>query len=402
LSLEAKFLIYSSVLPAVAYGMFYSDISYFLTQVQGLSPYFMGYILATMGVSAVAASIPLGIAADKYGRKKFLIAGNVIASLIIVVFALTTNLTVLFAAAVFEGISEAAFSASSGALLAEKVEPMQRNGAFSLYGFAQSTAYGVGGIAIYSVVSFQVLGFSIKNAHVLLFVALAALSLLSTFIMLKIKESNRPDKTERGKTSLFPQKSANVLAKYVVTSAILAFGAGMVVPLMTYWMKLRYGIPDVISGSILGLASIAIGVSTLASPFLAQKIGLIRAIVLTQGISTIFMIAIPLCPDYVSASAVYTSRAFLMNMASPLSQSMIMGLIAEDERGAASGVSAALWRLPNALGSPIGTLLMGMGMLAQPFYLAAFLYIISITMFWVYFRNVKMPEESLSIRESAN
>ena len=37
LSQEAKYLIYQSVLPAVAYGMFFTDISYFLTSVQGLS-----------------------------------------------------------------------------------------------------------------------------------------------------------------------------------------------------------------------------------------------------------------------------------------------------------------------------------------------------------------------------
>ena len=43
-SKEAKYLIYSSVLPSVAYGMFYTDIAYFLTTVQGLSFALMGVI----------------------------------------------------------------------------------------------------------------------------------------------------------------------------------------------------------------------------------------------------------------------------------------------------------------------------------------------------------------------
>jgi predicted MFS family arabinose efflux permease len=72
---------------------------------------------------------------------------------------------------------------------------------------------------------------------------------------------------------------------------------------------------------------------------------------------------------------------------------MIMGLVAEDERGAASGVSAALWRLPNALSSFIGAYLIGIGLLAAPFFLAAVLYIVSIALFWYYFRNTRMPEE---------
>jgi predicted MFS family arabinose efflux permease len=82
-----------------------------------------------------------------------------------------------------------------------------------------------------------------------------------------------------------------------------------------------------------------------------------------------------------------------MNMSSPLAQSMIMGLVAEDERGVASGVSSALWRLPSALSSFVGAWLIGMGLLAAPFFLAALFYMVSIGLFWYYFRNTKMPEE---------
>ena len=119
LSKEAKLLTIQAMLPSLAYGMFYTDISYFLTTVQGLSYSFMGIVITTMGIATFISSIPLGIAADKYGRKKMLILGNIIAGIIIAVFAFTINPASLLVAAVFEGISEAAFSASSGALFAE-------------------------------------------------------------------------------------------------------------------------------------------------------------------------------------------------------------------------------------------------------------------------------------------
>jgi predicted MFS family arabinose efflux permease len=70
-----------------------------------------------------------------------------------------------------------------------------------------------------------------------------------------------------------------------------------------------------------------------------------------------------------------------MNMASPLSQSMNMGLVDEDERGVASGVNAALWRLPNALSTVIGAYLLSIGLLAAPFFLASVLYVTSIGLF---------------------
>jgi MFS family permease len=387
---EAKYLIYSTVLPSVAYGMFYTDIAYFLTTVQGLSFNLMGLIVTMMGLSTFATSIPMGIAADKYGRKRILILSNVIASLIIAVFALTTNPALLIAAAIFEGVSEAASSASVSALLAEKADEQKRNSVFSMFGFANSTAFGIGAVAILATSSMA--GFSSKESHVLLYVVLAALSLASTLIILKVTES-KSSKAKATLKELLPRKSKNVLAKYVLTGAIIAVGAGMIIPLMTAWMKAQYGIPDSVSGPILGISSIIVGVSTLAAPWLAKKFGVVNAIVITEGISTIFMFATPLSPNYVVASVVYTSRAFLMNMSSPLAQSMIMGLVPEDERGAASGISAALWRLPNALSSFVGAWLIGMGLLAAPFFLAALLYIISIGLFWYFFRKTKMPEE---------
>jgi MFS family permease len=395
---DAKYLIYQSILPAVAFGMLYTDLSYFLTTVQGLSFEFMGLVVTIMGVSTFAASIPLGIAADRYGRKKMLVIGNVIAGLIIVVFAITTDPAALLAAAVFEGVSEAALSASSGALLAEKAESSLRNSTFALFGFAQSIAYGIGSLAIPAVAIFELLGFTNKTSHALLFVTLAGLSLVSTVILVKVKESRRVRKPQPEVTKaarITHTESRKTLTKYAFTSAIIAFGAGMVVPLMTAWLRLSYGIPDTISGPILGVTSLFIGVATLAAPVLAKKIGLIKAIVVTQAISTVFMFATPLSSSFVVASSVYTVRAFLMNMSSPLSQSMIMGLVDEDVRGAASGVNAALWRLPNALSTFIGAYLMAAGLLALPFFLASLFYSVSIALFWGFFRKTRMPEESL-------
>jgi MFS family permease len=390
---EAKYVIYSSVLPAIAYGMFFTDIAYFLTSVQGLPYELMGLIVTAMGVATFAASIPLGLMADKYGRKKMLIIGNLIASATIAVFALTTNPAILLAAAMFEGISEAAFSASSSALLADKAEGTHRNPAFSLFGFAQSMAFGFGSIAIPALVIFEFVGFSNKTSHALLYVAFAVLSTLSTLFLLKISEAKKPVELKKERGKILPKSTRAVLSRYVLTSGIISFGAGMVVPLMSAWFKLQYGIPDSVSGPILGLSSIAIAVATLAGPGLAARMGTVKAIVVTQAASTIFMIATPIFPSYILASAVYTTRAFLMNMATPLAQSMIMGLVGKYERGAASGISSALWRLPNALSTFIGAWLMALGFLAAPFFVAGLLYALSIVLFWWFFKETKMPEE---------
>jgi MFS family permease len=316
------------------------------------------------------------------------------ASVVIAVFALTTNTAILLAAAVVEGTAEGAFSGSVNALLAEKASDERRTSLFSLYGFVSGIAFGVGSFIIPIVVVLELVGFTTVESHVLLYVILAGVSLASTVIILKVTESGRLKKTAATLRELLPKKSRGTIAKFVLTGAIIAFGAGMIVPLMSAWLKAQYGISDAVSGPILGVANIVIGIATLAAPPLAKRIGLINAIVLTQGVSTLFMFATPLSPNFATASFVYTLRAFLMNMANPLQQSMIMGLVAEDERGTASGLSGALWRLPNALSSYIGAFLIGAGLLAAPFFLAGLFYIASIVLFWMFFRRTRMPEES--------
>ncbi|MCQ5362095.1 MAG: MFS transporter [Candidatus Methanomethylicia archaeon] len=392
---EAKYLIYAGILPAIAYGMFSTDIAYFLTHVQGLSDVFMGSLIMIIGLSSVVFSIPLGMISDRYGRKKMLIIGNIIASAVIAVFALTDNPSILVIAAFLSGISEASFATSSSAMMAEKAGDLKRTAVFSLNGVINGISFGLGGFAIPLTFFFSHIGFNDKDSHILLYVILASLSMLSTLIMLKITESRALKKSKNIK-SFFPQKSKGVLFKYVLTGSIVAFGAGMFVPLMARWFYLAYGISDALSGPLLGTANILIGFATISAPYLAKRIGLVNSIVTTQAFSTLFMFTIPVSPTFLVASTLYIIRTFLMNMAGPLQQSMIMGLVAEDERGVASGISSALWRLPNSLSTGIGAWLLQNGLLAAPFYIATILYILSISLFWKFFKNIKLPEEKVT------
>jgi MFS family permease len=348
-----------------------------------------------IGLSSVVFSIPLGMISDRYGRKKMLIIGNIIASAVIAVFALTDNPSILVIAAFLSGISEASFATSSSAMMAEKAGDLKRTAVFSLNGVINGISFGLGGFAIPLTFFFSHIGFNDKDSHILLYVILASLSMLSTLIMLKITESRALKKSKNIK-SFFPQKSKGVLFKYVLTGSIVAFGAGMFVPLMARWFYLAYGISDALSGPLLGTANILIGFATISAPYLAKRIGLVNSIVTTQAFSTLFMFTIPVSPTFLVASTLYIIRTFLMNMAGPLQQSMIMGLVAEDERGVASGISSALWRLPNSLSTGIGAWLLQNGLLAAPFYIATILYILSISLFWKFFKNIKLPEEKVT------
>ena len=389
---EARLLIYLSFIPNVAIGFIYTDLSYFLPNVQGLTPFWTGATITTMGATLVVTSVPLGILADRYGRRKMVVIGNVCASLSLMGFALTSDVNTILLIAILEGTGEAAYAVSIGALLAEKAGDMKRTPAFSLQAFTGWVAGALGAFLISSVLALQGIGFTEGSAHVALYVAVGLVSLSVTPLVLRIGESKRRA-PGGGRGSILPRKSGKVLVRFGVYSVSIALGAGLFVPLMTLWFSHAYGVPDSVSGLFLGVTNLLTAAVVFLSPRLAMRLGTVKAIVVTQAASMVFMAAVPSAPTFTAAAILYAVRVFLMNLSNPLTQSLVMGLVSPDERGIASGITASLWRLPNALTTLVGASLIGIGLLALPFYIASVLYIFGISVLWFLFKDARLPEE---------
>jgi MFS family permease len=355
----------------------------------------MGVTIGVMASTLVVVSIPLGVLADRHGRRKMLVLGNIAASISLIGFALTTNLALILFTAVIEGIGEAAFAVSVQALLTDKAGDQKRTIAFSLAAFLGWISGAVGGFAISSAIVLETFGLNIAQAHVALYLLVGLLGLSITPLVRKIDETPQfSSRIQVPRRTLLPKKSGPVIIRFSAYSVLIAFGAGLFVPLMTKWFSDRYGVPDTLSGSVLAVSGLLTAAAVFLSPRLARKVGLVRAIVMTQGLATMFMAFVPNAPTFGASATIYAVRVFLMNLSNPLAQSLIMGLVAPEERGIASGFTASLWRLPNALSSTVGAYWLGIGLLSLPFYVATVLYVGAISAFWILFRKTRLPEES--------
>ena len=387
---QAKLLIYLSFIPNMVIGFIYSDLSYFLPKIQGLNPTLAGFVITAMGLTLVVESIPLGIVADRYGRRNMLFIGNVCASLSLIGFALTSNFVLLLLVAIVEGTGEASFAVSVSALIADHSGDQKRTRAFSLLAFLGWIASGIGGFVIASVASLQSIGIGTGEAHVLLYIAMGVISLAVTPFLLWIKEGTSFHRVKE----ILPRKSSRVIQRYLLYSILIAVGAGLFVPSMSFWFSAAYGVSDTISVPVLGVTSLITAFVVFMSPRLANRFGLVRATAMTQASSIIFMVLIPSSPTFAIAASIYVVRVLLMNLSNPLTQSLVMGLVSPEERGMASGITAALWRLPNALSITAGLTLFADGYLALPFYIATVLYVVGICIFWFVFKDARLPEEA--------
>jgi len=383
---QAQLLVILSAVPSIALGWLTTDISYYLTTVQGVPTFWGGLTISMFGYAVVVSSIPLGILADRVGRRRLLILGNVAQGASLLGFALTTNVGLLVLFGASEGLGEAAFAVSLSALIADRAGDAKRTSAFSLGFFVNWIGMAVGA----ALTNFAAI---VANAD--LFALLGVASVAVTPIALGVTDTPHLVGPRR---SILPSKSGRVLKKFGVYAACIGLGSGFFVTLMTQWFKGRYGVPDYVSGNVLVFSYFVTAGVILLSPRLAKRLGTAKTIVVTQAPATVVMLGVPYSPTFPISGTIYVVRVFLMNLGNPLGQSLLMGLVSPDERGAASGLVAVANRLPNALTALPGLIMIGAGQYYYPFYFAAVLYTIAIAWFWLAFRKERLPEESTEAR----
>lgn len=370
---------------AFSYLMIY--IAAYLPQL-GVPAPTVGLILGAEGLSMAVFAIPFGLLSDRKGRKWLLILGSIGAAPLFFVFALTTDAVAMVAAAALGGVCEGTYLATVNAIIADQTAPKNRDSAFTL-SFIVGGAGGSLGTALPFFVPAMstLLGIESSALHSGLLSLFGSFSLVLSFSLYVILRKV-PETIRAGRTS-WKGKSTKVLLKFSGINSLIGLGAGFIIPLIPTWLFLKFAVPDTYSGPLLALAGTTIGLAAIFSPRISAKIGSVRAVVLTQGLSLVFMVALAFEGNVLAAAAIYVVRTMLMNMSSPLLDSYLMGIVAPEQRGFASSVNSVIWRIPNSITTIAGGVILASGNFVLPFILAGAFYAVAISLFYPTFRNVK-------------
>ena len=325
---KLKWLIIALVFNNIAIGYLLVYLTAFFPEL-GINAGIVGLLLGLEG-AMVLLSIPLGILSDRRGRKKLLLIGTSLVPVPITLIALTVNIALLVVAAIILGIAESAALSTWNAIIADQTNLENRDAAFSL-----SFIMGNGAIAfgflfptfIPAIRSLTGLDSIIIHQDLLVLMGLvSAITPVWLFRILKgYKETPNPTKLIRGKN--FP-----TLLKFSGINSLIGLGAGFIIPLIPTWLFLKFGTPDTFSGPLLSLSNLTIALAAVASPRISSRFGLLKAIVATQGFSTVFMLSLAFAPDVRLAGGLYIIRAALMNMSGPLGDSYLMGIMSQHGR----------------------------------------------------------------------
>ncbi len=373
----------------------------------GLQEARIGLLLTFTFLGDAAISLWLSTHADRWGRRRVLVAGAALMALGGVAMALTGDFTLLLVAATVGVISPTGgevgpFLAVEQACLAQLINDRERTKYFAWYNVAGYGATALGSlVAGFAVESLQHHGWTALASYRALLGSYGMLGLVIGALSWRLDDgveartkAEAPDWA--AKKFLGLGQSRATVFKLSALFSLDSFGGGFIVQsFLAYWFQQRFGLAEAALGGIFFGANILSGLSALAAVPLARRIGLVNTMVWTHLPSNVLLICVPLMPSLGWAVGLLLLRHTISQMDVPTRQSYVNAVVPEGERSAANGVTGTARQLGTSLAPLCAGPLLGVAALASvPFFVAGGLKIIYDLALWRSFRSVRPPEEA--------
>jgi len=398
-----RLLFTTRIVRLFCYGFLSVVLALYLAQV-GLSEEQIGLLFTLTLAGDAGISLWLTTSADRFGRRRTLIAGALLMVGAGVVFIATRNPFMLMAAAIVGVISPSGneigpFLSVEQAGLTQLLPDERRTQVFAWYNLSGSFATATGALTGGWLSHFlQLGGMTALDSYraVLVGYALGGTALTVLFSFLTPAIEVREDSIQAAaKRTLGLHRSKAVVLRLSALFALDAFAGGLIVQSMVaYWFHVKFAVEAGVIGSIFFGANVLAGISALLAGQLARKIGLINTMVFTHIPSNVLLILVPLMPSLPLAIGALLARFSISQMDVPTRQSYTMAVVASDERSAASGVTT----IARSVGAAISPSLTGVFLsipllLSAPFLLAGGLKIVYDLLLYRSFRRLKPQEE---------
>jgi MFS family permease len=369
----------------------------------GLDGFQIGVLLTLTLLGDAAISLWLTTHADRIGRRRTLIAGAALMALAGVAFVITRDPIVLLVAATIGVISPSGsevgpFLAVEQAALTQTIPDRQRTRIFAWYNLAGSLATASGALVGGVLAEYlERIGFATLDSYRIVIVgyALVGVTLAVVFALVSPRvEAPRPaDDSIRRRLGL--HRSQRIVAKLSLLFGLDAFAGGFVLQsLIAYWFHVRFGADTAAIGALMFGANVLAGISALLAVRIAERIGLVRTMVVTHLPSNVLLILVPLMPTLELAAIVLLARFAISQMDVPTRQSYTQAVVEPDERSAAAGITGIARSLGAAVAPSLAAPLVAVpGLAAVPFLISGGLKIVYDLLLYRMFQSVRPPEE---------
>ncbi|RLG44413.1 MAG: hypothetical protein DRN92_08070, partial [Thermoproteota archaeon] len=146
-------------------------------------------------------------------------------------------------------------------------------------------------------------------------------------------------------------------------------------------------------GTLFGASRFLAALSYILGLKLAKNIGTINATVLSRLPVVGVNLTIPLVPSYTAAALLQGFKSAFSMIDVPLRQSYLMGVIKRSKRASAAGASSTVRMISATVAPTISGYLFQYVSIMFPFFVGASFQLASAVLLWLFFKDLKPPEE---------
>ncbi|UCF71540.1 MAG: MFS transporter [candidate division WOR-3 bacterium] len=183
--------------------------------------------------------------------------------------------------------------------------------------------------------------------------------------------------------------SSRMIAKLFFPNLVVGIGAGLSIPFFNLYFKNVFSATDSLIGIFYSMQQFLMITGLLVAPVIAERIGKIRTVVLSQIISIPFLIILGITNNLSLAVLGFLTRAAFMNMAQPLYTNFAMEKVNHDEQPLTNALLTVAFTAGWGASANLGGYLIEFFGYAAPFLATSALYLISTGMTYALFRHEK-------------
>ncbi len=377
------------VLSGAARGVFRLLFNFYVLSL-GFDEALLGRLITVNNLTALVVALPVGYLADLLGRKRSLLLSALGMALSVVGMVVWPSVPAFYAMNILSGVAQSLGGVTMAPFLMENSGEQERTYLFSFSsGLQMASAFvgnwvggylpsWVGGFFRVSAMSSRAYGGS------LFLVGMVASLGLVPLLFLHTPHLARTERSVFAPLSYARQHPA-LLGRLILPMWITSIGAGLIMPFMNVFFREVHHQPDPVIGSLFAWGSLAMGAGLLIAPVLADRIGKIQLVVLSQAFSIPFLVLLGFAPWFWLSAGAYYVRLALMNMSSPVYQTFVMEHVEADARATVASLVSMSWSFGWAF-SPVvsGWLQVHYGF-GPPFAGTIALYTLAVFLYWKFF-----------------
>ncbi|HLE14949.1 MAG TPA: MFS transporter [Anaerolineales bacterium] len=386
---NARLYLLNVVILGAAMGVFRLLFNFYVLSL-GYNEAFVGNLITASSLTALVAALPMGYLADLLGRKNALILSTALLGASTVGMVLWPSQGMLYALNVLSGLAQSLMGVTMAPFMMENSREQERTYLFSFSSGLQMAMASVGNwIGGYLPTWVARAGGLSPTGSQAYGGALLAVG-LSVFLGVLPLVWMRLPRLERGERSVFAPLSYAarqpvLLGKLILPMLITSIGAGLIMPFMNVFFRAVHNQPDPVIGSLFAWGSLAMGLGLLIAPPLAERMGKIQLVVITQGLSIPFLILLGFSPVFWVGALSYYVRLALMNMSAPVYQTFVMEQVEPGARATVASLESMAWNFGWAFSPTISGYLQVRYGFGPPFLGTIVLYVISVFLYWAFF-----------------